>query len=372
MRRYGIDWLRIFVVFMLFPFHTARVFDWWETNYINAAPNAFSSWFVASVGFWFMALLFVIAGFSTFHALQRRKASEYTKERVQRLLVPCLVGLVRIVPVQGYVASLQHQGFTGSYIQFLSGYFTDFRDISGYTGGFTPAHLWFILFLFVISLCLLPLMLKLRTPKEGHSLHPFLLLLAFVPMTAVEALPDIGGKNPFFFALLFMLGFLIARSGGIMVTIRRMRFATLAAALVLTPTFLLLVNAFGWPDGINLLSGSIALLKNLCIWVIVLALMGLADTYLNKPVAVLSYLNRASYPVYVLHQSVMMVIAYYIVAAGLSPTLSFLAIMLGSLAVSLGFYEICKRIAPTRFILGIKKNKAAASSAKLSQSEQNC
>ncbi len=358
MRRYGIDWLRIFIVFLLFPFHTARVFDFWEPNYIKDVPNAFSSWLIVAIGFWFMALLFVIAGYSTFHALQKRTAGEYAKERVLRLFVPFLFGLVLIVPVQGYVASLQHEGFTGSYLQFLGGYFTDFRDISGYTGSFTPAHLWFILFLFVISLCLLPLLIRLRAPKTERTMRPWLLVLAFLPMTVAEALPDIGGKNPFFFALLFLFGFLIARADCIMESIRRMRFVTLTAALILTPGYLMLVNALGWPDGINLISGAVALLRNLCVWLIILALMGLADTYLNKPAPALNYLNRASFPVYVLHQSVMMVVAYFVVATGFSPAVKFLAIMIGTLALSLLFYELFRHIAPMRFILGIKRERA--------------
>ncbi len=355
MRRYGLDWLRIFVVFLLFPFHTARVFDSWEPNYVKDATNAFSTWFVAGIGFWFMALLFVIAGFSTFHALQKRTVKEYIKERMLRLLVPLLFGIVLIVPVQGYFASLQHEGFTGGYIQFLAQYFTDFHDLSGYTGGFTPAHLWFILYLFVISLCLLPLLLRLRAPKESGFVKTWVLLLAFVPMTAAEALPAIGGKNPFFFALLFMFGFLIARSSGVMEKVRRMRFWTLAAAIVLSPVYIVLASSLGWPDGINLLAGGVALLRNLCVWLTILALMGLADMYINKPSPALSYFNNASYPVYVLHQSVMMILAYYIVSTDLSPAAKFLAIMLGTLAACIAFYEAFRRFAPTRFILGIKK-----------------
>jgi hypothetical protein len=234
-----------------------------------------------------MALLFVIAGFSTFHALQKRTPRQYTRERVLRLLVPLLFGIVLIVPVQGYYASLQHEGFTGGYIQFLSRYFIDFHDLSGYTGGFTPAHLWFILYLFVISMCLLPLLLRLRAPKEG-AIKTWVLLLAFVPMTAAEALPAIGGKNPFFYALLFLFGFLIARSGGVVEKVRRMRFWMLGAAVILSPVYIVLASSLGWPDGINLLAGGVALLRNLCVWLIILALMGLADTYLNKPTPALS------------------------------------------------------------------------------------
>jgi len=357
MRNYGIDWLRIFVVFLLFPFHTARVFDWWEMNYIMDIPNAFSSWFIACVGFWFMALLFVIAGFSTFQALQKRSSGDYVKERVKRLLFPFLIGLVLIVPVQGYVASLQHEGFSGSYLQFLGGYFTDFRDISGYTGSFTPAHLWFILYLFVISLCLLPLLKKLRTPKTESKLKPWMLFFAFFPMTISEALPDIGGKNPFFYALLFLFGFLIARTDAIMDFIRRTRFVTLGAALVLTPVYFLVASALGWPGDIDLVSALVAFLRNFCVWLIILALMGLADTYLNKPSRVLTYLNRASFPVYLLHQSVMMVIAYFVVATALSAGMKFLTIMLATLLASLLIYELFRHTAPTRFILGIKGEK---------------
>ena len=34
-RRYDIDWLRILVVVSLIPFHTARIFDFWEPNYVK-------------------------------------------------------------------------------------------------------------------------------------------------------------------------------------------------------------------------------------------------------------------------------------------------------------------------------------------------
>jgi surface polysaccharide O-acyltransferase-like enzyme len=136
---------------------------------------------------------------------------------------------------------------------------------------------------------------------------------------------------------------------------------TLAAACLLLPTYLVLVNSVGWPDGINLLAAGMALLRNLTAWMIILALLGLADTYLDQPAPVLSYLNQASFPVYVLHQSVMMVIAYYVTASGLSPAMKFLAIMVGTLAASLALYEGLRHTAPTRFILGIKSESRIAS-----------
>jgi len=353
MRRYGLDWLRIAVVLLLFPFHTARIFDRWEPNYVKDVENAFSTWFVAGVGFWFMALLFVIAGFSTFYALQKRTARAYIKERTLRLLVPFLIGLVLIVPVQGYLASLQHEGYAGNYLQFLRGYFTDFGDLSGYTGSFTPAHLWFILFLYAISVCLLPILLPLRDPKKGRA-SAWLLWIAFIPMSLAEALPDIGGKNPFFFGLLFFFGFLLARSEETMALLRRIRFYTLGAAAILSPLFLALAYRLGWPDDIDLLGAGIALFRNLCVWLIVLALMGLADAGLNRPSRALSYLNAASYPVYLLHQSVLIAVAYFAVQTALPPAVKFLTILSGTLLGCAALYEALRRTPPTRLILGIK------------------
>ena len=37
-------------------------------------------------------------------------------------------------------------------------HFTHLTDLSGYDGAFTPGHLWFILFLFLISLAALPVL----------------------------------------------------------------------------------------------------------------------------------------------------------------------------------------------------------------------
>lgn len=354
MRRYGLDWLRVIVVFLLFPFHTARVFNYGEPNYIKDATNGFSTWFDISVGYWFMALLFVIAGYSAYSALQKRSVREYSGERVRRLLIPFLFGLILIVPIQGYVAVLQKGLFTGSYFDYLGRFFTDFSDLSGYTGSFTPAHLWFILFLFIIGMCMLPVMMKLNK-KESKISDGWLLIPAFIVLTLIEAVPDLGGKNIVYDAVLFLYGFLIARSKTAMETIRRLRFVTLAGALVVSPLFLIVGSSLGWPDQIDLLGAGIGLMRNLSIWLIILALMGLADTYLNKPSKALTYTSKASFPIYVLHQSVMMVVAYFVVAMDLSPEMKFLAIMLVTLAGCVALYEIFRRTPPTRFILGIKK-----------------
>lgn len=69
---------------------------------------------------------------------------------------------------------------------------------------------------------------------------------------------------------------------------------------------------------------------------------------------VLSYLNEACFPVYILHQTVMVVIAYYLLNYTLPTYLSILIIMGSSVIITFGLYEIVRRIKIMRFLIGIK------------------
>jgi len=355
MRRYGFDWLRVFVIFLLFPFHTARVFDAWETNYVKGAANGFSTWFVAAVSYWFMPLLFVIAGYSAYAALGKRTVREYTRERMRRLLVPLLFGIVIIAPPQGYMSRLA-AGDSIGYFRFLGQYFTDFSDLSGYTGSFSPDHLWFILYLLVIGTALISPLLWLRRHADrlGRLAKPWLLLLGFIPVTIMLVLPDFGGQNMFYDAMLFFLGAAMATSEDFMDVLRRYRWPLLAGALVTSGAKFTIIAAGGWQDGYTLAGIGFALLNQLSAWLLILALMGIADAYLNRPSKALAYLSRASYPVYIVHQTLLIVIAYFVVQSTLSPTAQYLIIMAGTLAASLGIFELCRRFRPTRVVLGIK------------------
>ncbi len=355
MRRYGYDWLRVFVIFLLFPFHTARVYDVWEPNYVKGAVNGFSTWFVAGLGFWIMPLLFIIAGYSAYTALGKRTPKQYMKERWLRLLVPFLFGMVLIVPPQAYIARLE-LGYTGSFLQFLGVYVTDFSDLSGYTGGFTPAHLWFILYLFVISSALLPVLLSLRKRPEKLRwvAKPWAILLCVLPITLMEGLPDIGGKNPFYYAMLFLLGAVFATSGVFTDRLRRWRWPLLAGGVMSSAAYLLIAAGIGWPEGWNAAGIGFAILRNLSMWLLCLGAMGIADAYLNKPSTALSYLSRASYPVYLVHQTLLVVIAHFAVRFGVAAAPEYLIIMLGTLAASVACFEICRHFTVTRFVLGIK------------------
>lgn len=82
-----------------------------------------------------------VAGISSCYALRKRTPREYVKERVLRLLVPLLAGVALLVPIQTYVAEVFHNGYGGGYLAQYVLFFTKPTDLTGYHGGFTPAHL---------------------------------------------------------------------------------------------------------------------------------------------------------------------------------------------------------------------------------------
>ena len=76
--------------------------------------------------------------------------------------------------------------------------------------------------------------------------------------------------------------------------------------------------------------------------------------YLNKKNKVLDYLNKASFPVYILHQTILLVLAFYILPLTLPVWITIILIISLSFALTFIAYEICKRIKFMDILLGMK------------------
>jgi peptidoglycan/LPS O-acetylase OafA/YrhL len=350
-RRHDLDWLRVMAVLLLIPFHTARVFDVWEDFYVkNGRTSGGLTWTV--IGFlspWHMPLLFVLAGAATWYALGHRPAGAYAGERTKRLLVPFLFGLLVIVPPQTYLA----QWSKG--IEPVQGFWSS-GDLTGYTGGFTPAHLWFIAFLFVFSLVALPLFVRWHRHPIGAR---WLLFAMPVILTLTNGLPapDDGPQNPFYSLALFVGGFLLVADPRAERLIHR-AWRPLLATGVVTMASVMLVWHSGvegtWTDGSAIQIG-FELVQDVNTWVWVLALLGVAHAFLNRENRVLRYANPAAYPFYLLHQTVIVAVAYVVVRWGLGVWTKFGVIVVASFALSLGLYElVVRRTNATRFLFGLK------------------
>lgn len=367
-RRYDLDWLRACVVLMLIPYHTSRLFDIWEPFYVkNGQVSVALTGIRALLDPWGMPLLFVIAGSATWLALQRRTGIQFLRERFLRLTMPLLFGLIAIVPPQAYFAYLG-QGNEISYCEFYFQYWT-FRtgELMGWNGGFTLGHLWFLVWLLAFSLAFLPLFLVLRGTSGRRligwlawlSERPGALFIYVIPFWLTDPLPGpiVGGLNPFSYVFLFVAGFVLIADQRFQIALDR----SWPWALGLGACGLLALTAIRFA-GIEFTESSLQSSLRDCllyftIWSWVIGLLGFGHRHLNHPGRLLGYLNRASYPYYVLHQTVIISIGFYVVQGRIGVLSKFTIVGITALGVTLGLYELGRRWSFTRFFLGIKTKK---------------
>jgi peptidoglycan/LPS O-acetylase OafA/YrhL len=369
-RIHYVDWLRVLAVLLLFPFHTLRVFNAGEPFYVKAAGlSAGVNYFLAFIDRWHMPLLFLLAGASTFFAMRKRTTRQYVGERLMRLGIPFLLGLLLIIPPQTYVGGRVNSGYAGSYAHYLvSGDFLawNIRDGGDYFGGLGIGHLWFILWLLGVSLLALPLVAWVRGERGRAWLarwstrlsRPAWWLLPPALIWLGDGLPDIVGKNPFYYLVFFLLGMAAFADASFTESAERLVWPALAGGSAIMIVYLLtgtMRDAFADPSIPRMLSDYAGFLGT---WLVIVGMLGLGRRYLNAPSRQLSYLAEASYPIYILHQTVIVLLAVAVVALPLVWQAQATILLLGAVVVTFGLYEIARRFSVTRFVLGMRRRTA--------------
>ncbi|MEI7857749.1 MAG: acyltransferase family protein [Methanomicrobiales archaeon] len=359
-RLHFIDNLRWMCILMLFPFHAAFIFcaGWYGYYVLSDYPSTAAHLLTVAVEPWIMPLLFCIAGVSAKFALQTRTPLVYLNERLTKLLVPFLAGLVLICPVIAYYALKFHTGFTGSFAGAFVHYFSTMQnipDLNGPMGGFSVDHLWFILFLFIISLMALAVILLGRRLaglhlNAGTASLPVLGLL-FVPVWLLNfAGFNVTGYSLLSYFAMFLIGYYLFSMEPVLTRLEK-HWAVLLA------TWIILTIGVMWIYGIILghyevFWGS-SVLFVLTGWTGVLALMGAGRHLADRPGTFAAYMGAASYPVYIIHQAVLVAVAYYVLLLGIPPALQFAVIVMLSVLLTFACYEILRRIPGIRVLFGI-------------------
>jgi peptidoglycan/LPS O-acetylase OafA/YrhL len=379
-RLHYIDWLRVLAVLLLFPFHSARVFNGYqvagggmfgEPFYVKGAELSTAlGWMIGFIDRWHMPLLFLLAGASTYFALGKRSAGQYVSERVVRLVVPLVFGFFVLIPPQTWFGGRFNAGYAESFWAYVSsgGFLVwNIQEGGDYYGGFGLGHLWFILFLFIMSLLALPLLLWARRRRDARGRPAeegakrtgpsWAIAWWLVPPLALyfsEAMPELGGKGLFYYLAWFVLGFYAMRSEDFIAAAERLRWPALVLGAAICAHYIssgLLRDSLpdpSWPlAGLNILG-------MLGAWLVVAGLLGLGRRYLDRPSPQLAYLAEASYPLYILHQTVIVVLAFYLVSVVPGAWAGFAALLTGSIAVTFALYEGVRRVTPLRVLFGMK------------------
>jgi hypothetical protein len=375
-RRYDVDWLRVLGMMTVFLFHCGRFFDTggWHVKSPRTIP-ALDFVIVFAVQ-WMMPLFFILSGIGAYHALAHQSWPQYLVSRVKRLVVPLVFGIfVIIAPWQVYLERVSHGQYSGSFWRW---YWHDyFRGWFGLGGNFAwmGVHLWYLEFLFVFSVIALPLFLYLRS-SSGMRLagalsrllsRPgaiFLLALPIAVMAFLATTPpikhsilgneDFGGWSALPYFAILLLGYLLATNEELTRAMERHRIAGLLAGIGL---FLLGYVIYKATEQWSWLPRALLGLpiRGLLCWSWLIAICGFASRYLRFSNGFLRYTNEAVLPFYILHQTVILTIGYYIIRLNTSLLVEYLLILVNSLAVIMAIYELfIKRINVLRVLFGMK------------------
>lgn len=370
-RRYDLDWLRMLAVLLLVPYHSAIIFSSLpQTQVVYVYDSQHSLLLMKAVDFvylWHMPLLFVVAGAASWFALGVRSGQRYLGERVNRLLVPFLFGMIVLLPPTLYlwtrtVPPLAERFPT--FFQFYPHYFVlDLTDLTGRTqGSWTPQHLWFILYLLGYSGLALPVFQYLRGPSGKplvERLAAFLarrgtiLLFAF-PIALASAVPIGGSENPLVYLVWFVYGYILMSDPRFQAALDRHTLTAFLLAVLCTLFIFTVAQSVG-PAGSPLwmLWG---LVYNFSRWFWVVGILGLGHRFLSINSPVLRYANEAVYPFYILHYPVNMMAGYLLRPWNATVAVKYAIIVVLTTTVTLALYEaLIRRFNVLRFLFGMKR-----------------
>jgi hypothetical protein len=365
-RLHYLDWLRVIAIFGVFIFHTVRpfVFIDWAVN--NSERSLSATIFIVFLYTWGMPLFLSISGAGTFFALKRRSYRQYIAERVQRLVVPYIIGAMILTPIQGYFEIIHKKLYSGTFFDFLTDgtvlqyFIVRFRDV-----GWGPRvfgawgfHLWFLGFLFLYSLMAIPIF-RWLSGENGSRFTDFLIkltskrmgiILWVIPLALIQIVfnPFFPNQNDwadflyqFFF---FVYGYIFFSDERFLKAVKKDWMIILVLSLVSSVLVLTTVSS-GFTDSISIPQSLTDLLIrwgvysiNSWLWVISLIIFG--KRYLDYENNWLKYCKQAVMPFYLIHHPVIIGIAFYVVQWDMSMILKILSVFCGSFVITLGIFEL--------------------------------
>lgn len=367
-RLYYLDWLRVLAFGLLFVFHSARFFDEFGWHLKNNEHSQIVNFLVGFTHGWRMHLIFFISGVGTFFALKSRK-KRFVKDRFLRLVVPYLFGIVLLVPPQKFLEAISNEWFTGSFMKFAANYpawlMNHHPGATLEWTGHLGYHIWYLAFLFVMTLVFLPVLKLLSKQNRVNKSLQYLsktklgLLVFIVPVLITEVLlrPNHGDylnwADFFQYGMFFLVGYIFMTHRGFQEITKKYTYLFLVTGLA--SSMYVLINYQAISEGgtpVQMVLNSIVTISSSYSWV--LFFFGLSQRKLNFNHRHLNSLNTGILPFYILHQTVIIVIGYYVIQMDAGILAKFILILFSSLFTTLLLYQVIQRVNILRFLFGMK------------------
>lgn len=382
-RRYDIDWLRVFAMLAVFFFHCTRFFDTEDWHLKNSEQSDLL--FVSMRGLiwpWVMELFFLLSGVGSWYALKSKTGGVYLRERFIRLLIPLYtVGLIVLLPPQFYFDRFTNWGYRGNLWQIIPRYLAGF-DLPSITSSpetlFSipfSGHLWFLQYLFLISLISLPLFIYLKSGLgqrfirglagwcEGRwGIYLFVIPLALV-LIGFRGLFEAqrSWADLFWYLIFFVIGYIIPTDERFTEAIKVHGWVYLAIWLVgFFGGIGLLVLVLGYDpfpghEPFSWMYVVYQIIWSISSWSAVVFMLSIGSRYMTSKHKVLAYGNEAVLPFYLFHQTIILVVGFYVIRWNLSILSKLLIITAISFSLILGLYELLvRRFNVIRFFFGMR------------------
>jgi peptidoglycan/LPS O-acetylase OafA/YrhL len=379
-RRHDLDWVRICAFGMLVLYHVGMYYVTWDWHVKSPYASATIEPLMLLSSPWRLSLLFLVSGAASAFLFDKQP-NGFLKSRSWRLLVPLIFGMLVIVPPQSYYEVLDSRipgGYRDGYLAFWGRYLagdSSFCDDDGCLGLPTWNHLWFVAYLWVYTfalwllLRLFPgLMDRARTGLVGalSGVGALLWPAAFLVVArlalvgrfeSTHALVD-DWYNHAQYLPLFLLGFLMARAETFWRALQRMRWPALSAAAASYGFIVWYFYLSGYgdanpPPAVLRVIQRVAWALNQ--WWSIAAVFGFAYRFRHADSAALRYLTPAVFPVYLLHQTVIVVAAYRLRPLGIAPLWEGLLLIALTFAACFAAYEVVRRFGWLRPLFGLKR-----------------
>lgn len=378
-RHYGMDWLRIGAFALLIFYHIGMVFVPWNFHIKTAQPMDWVEIPMLLTNPWRLTLLFVVSGYAS-RALLSKSAGigGFLKNRTARLLVPLVFGMAVVVPPQTWVQLVGQNGYGQSYLWFLAHDYFRFGTLDGIVMP-TWNHLWFVAYLWVYTVAIALAMLVPGSDKLQAAFDRvfggaraiwvpvlFLLVTQFWLFHREDDTHDLFGDGlahlQYFPALLFGFGLAgsraakdgLARWWAASAAVAIGCYAVMAGLLVAYPDF-----SFPTHD----VTIVFRLAREIDTWIAIAALIGIAERFLNRDHQWRRMLAEATFPFYIIHQTVIVLAEFWVKPLGIGALGEFLILVPATIGGCWAFYLIGREVNVLRPLVGLRARAMSAKPA---------
>jgi glucan biosynthesis protein C len=375
-RHYGMDWLRIGAFGLLILYHIGMFFVPWGWHVKTAEPIEWLRVPMLATNAWRLELLFLVSGFASAALLATPGGlGKFVRSRTARLVVPLVFAAVLIIPPQPWIELQFKHGYAGSYWHFWTADYFRFGALDGIILP-TWQHLWFVVYLWVYTL-MLALLLAVISAKArawlaagvDRMLGGVLVLIVPLALALLNTFLSWPGAEPTHalvddwhahrvYFLVFLFGVFLFGAERAWAGIRRWWKVAGIMAIIAYAAVALIQSLWiaEYHPGFDMRPW-FAVARNVQAWGAIVALIGIADRFWNRDHPWRATLTEAVFPFYIIHQTIIVVLGWYLLPFHLPAAVEFALLVAATVAGCWIFYDAGRRIGWLRPLIGLRMAK---------------